>query len=707
MKEYIARRVSAVHVIDATGNEVPSDLLNSLGISLITNEAVQPPTLGPAIADRTYVVGSAPVTIDLSQRFIGAISYGMTPTNIPGVTRSGAIVTIDPATTRATTAITVSGTNTAGTATMAFNLTVNAVSPTLTTPLPDRSLTVGDAAVTLALGEYFANATAYSVSPTGQGVSISGSTLTISAAAERNGTYTVTASNSTGQTVIDAFALVVAAAVTAPSPFVAGDWTLATGLEANQLVVSVNTLPANGGSPITAIQYSANNGTWTPLGGAGTGARTLTMPAAGTSYSVRLRAVNAAGNSTPSDTKTEMSGAEAPVLRPEYLGAVATGARISTTTSTTNKQFNSRSHHVARDTISGIRIELPAWWWQRKTSGTFTQYREHPAGGPITYSAAIEYPEGTFTPVLFGGVSSADVAGGNSILSDMAAVSIPNGASFWVRTYSTSAWGIIFEDGDSGVTTVIDKANGEAMEYAASGVVNKTMGGTIVDNNAAAGPIFRPTAIVAMTRQPTFLLTGDSKAWGFGDTPTAGGDAGELERLIGPNYGYINTGSSGDWLNTFRDFGTRRAALQQYTSHVVVQAAINSLRSGGSGQNKTAAAVLAEQQQVLAMFPNKTRIVTTTAPQSASSNSWADQAGQTVNANSAQVIAFNDAVRAGVANSIGYIDLADAAEPTRNAGKWKTNGTAFAFTRDGLHPTPLGYSQVNSLELPDLTYVAP
>ena len=215
MKEYIARRVSAVHVIDATGNEVPSDLLDSLGISLITNEPVSAPTLGPAIADRTYVVGSAPVTIDLSQRFLGAISYGMTPTNIPGVTRSGAIVTIDPATTRATTAITVSGTNTAGTATMTFNLTVNAVSPTVTAALPDRSLTVGDAAVVVALGDYFANAASYSVSPTGQGVSISGSTLTISAAAERNGTYTVTASNSTGQTVSDAFALVVAA-VAAP-----------------------------------------------------------------------------------------------------------------------------------------------------------------------------------------------------------------------------------------------------------------------------------------------------------------------------------------------------------------------------------------------------------------------------------------------------------------------------------------------------------
>lgn len=222
MKEYILRRISGVHVFDANGNELPSDMVDSLGVSLLTGEAVQPPTLGPAIADRTYVVGSAPVTIDLSQRFLGAISYGMTPTNIPGVTRSGAIVTIDPATTRATTAITVSGTNTAGTATMTFNLTVNAVSPTLTAALPDRSLTVGDAAVTLALGDYFANAASYAVSPTGQGVSISGSTLTISAAAERNGTYTVTASNSTGQAVSDTFALVVAASTAIDAVVVIG-----------------------------------------------------------------------------------------------------------------------------------------------------------------------------------------------------------------------------------------------------------------------------------------------------------------------------------------------------------------------------------------------------------------------------------------------------------------------------------------------------
>ncbi|OJH46177.1 hypothetical protein [Paracoccus sp. SM22M-07] len=210
MKEYIARRITAIHVIDANGVEVPADMIDGLGVSLISNEPVAAPTLGPAIADRTYVVGGALVTIDLSQRFIGAISYGMTPANISGVTRSGATVTIDPVQTRAATEITVSGTNAGGTVSMTFTLTINAVSPTLTAPLPDQSLSVGDANVILPLGSYFADAASYTVTPTGQGVTLSSDNVVISAATERDASYTVTAANSTGQSVSDTFALLVA-----------------------------------------------------------------------------------------------------------------------------------------------------------------------------------------------------------------------------------------------------------------------------------------------------------------------------------------------------------------------------------------------------------------------------------------------------------------------------------------------------------------
>lgn len=213
MRDYILRKISAVYYTDENGVTTQCDLVDSLGVSLLSGQTVAAPTLGPAIADRTYVVGTAPVTIDLSERFIGATSYGMTPTNIPGVTRSGAIVTIDPSATRAATTITVSGTNAGGTATMSFTLTVNAVTPTLTTALLDQNLELGSPNVSIPLGSYFANAASYAVSPTGQGVTISGTTMTISAAAERNATYTVTATNSTGQSVTDSFNLTVAAAV--------------------------------------------------------------------------------------------------------------------------------------------------------------------------------------------------------------------------------------------------------------------------------------------------------------------------------------------------------------------------------------------------------------------------------------------------------------------------------------------------------------
>jgi hypothetical protein len=165
------------------------------------------------------------------------------------------------------------------------------------------------------------------------GVAISGATgatLDTTGRAGQSISLRVTWSNSIGSpAVATSNAIAIVAAATAPVPFAAGDWSLATGLETNQLVVNINALPANGGSPITAIQYSANGGTWTALpGGAGTGPRTLTMPAAATSYSIRLRAVNSVGNSTPGDTKTATSGAAAPMIGGASIGQAGASGTI-------------------------------------------------------------------------------------------------------------------------------------------------------------------------------------------------------------------------------------------------------------------------------------------------------------------------------------------------------------------------------------------
>jgi hypothetical protein len=89
---------------------------------------------------------------------------------------------------------------------------------------------------------------------------------------------------------------------TAPAAFTVGDWTataIAGGIEFN-----LTALPSDGGSAITALQYSLNGGTsWTSFVGTGTGIRNITgLPA--TAQDCEVRAVNAIGNGPDSDTKT-------------------------------------------------------------------------------------------------------------------------------------------------------------------------------------------------------------------------------------------------------------------------------------------------------------------------------------------------------------------------------------------------------------------
>lgn len=379
------------------------------------------------------------------------------------------------------------------------------------------------------------------------------------------------------------------------------------------------------------------------------------------------------------------------VLPSSYVGQVATKCRIPVNRSTSNLQANARTHHVAREHISSLKIELPNWYWTR--GGTLTEAN---GGGNITYTASIEYPAGTFTQVKWSGATSVVVASGNSALSDFVTVSIPNGDSFWVRSYAVAATAIVFTDGNSGFPQR-DGANGEVYEYAASGITDKTMGGTIVDNGAATAPIFSPTAIVSNTVRPSVLIIGDSRDWGFNDTYDSSGDLGDLARSIGPTWGYINAGCAGDTFSGFITAHTKRVALATYVSHVIIGDAINGLRAGGSGQNKTAATVLGELQTVLGYFSTK-RCYTSTCggPNSTSTDNFATTANQTVNTNSAQITAYNDAIRAGVANSVGFFEIADQVESARNSGKWWVTGVANATTADGLHSIQSGYLRIKN-----------
>lgn len=99
---------------------------------------------------------------------------------------------------------------------------------------------------------------------------------------------------------------------TVPAAFTAPDWSLATGSAPNAIDINVTTAPADGGSPLTALEYRVNGaGSWIALSGTGTGSRTVSMPEAGAAYAIQLRAVNAIGAGAAGDSKNATSGAAA------------------------------------------------------------------------------------------------------------------------------------------------------------------------------------------------------------------------------------------------------------------------------------------------------------------------------------------------------------------------------------------------------------
>lgn len=86
-------------------------------------------------------------------------------------------------------------------------------------------------------------------------------------------------------------------AATVPDAFTAGDWTLASdGSE-----VTISTLPDDGGSALTDLEYRVNSGSAVSLSATTTGTYAIT---ASEGDDVQIRAVNAVGAGAWSDTKT-------------------------------------------------------------------------------------------------------------------------------------------------------------------------------------------------------------------------------------------------------------------------------------------------------------------------------------------------------------------------------------------------------------------
>jgi hypothetical protein len=355
-----------------------------------------------------------------------------------------------------------------------------------------------------------------------------------------------------------------------------------------------------------------------------------------------------------------------------YLGQVATNSMIPDTIdagSITN--LNNSTTHYARDAITSLQIAYSNW--------SAVAAGEQTSGGTCTYRAAIEYPLGTFTPLLWSGARDVVAANGaDTPLSDPIAITIPRGSVFRIRVFASSPSGVPHKN----TVSATAMATGDATN------VDKTTNGAVM---ATVGRVLTPSLIVAQTRRASILMVGDSINGGIGEnTATDYHDAGLGPRIYGSAFAYTQASTPGETAAAFLTNSTKRRAHAAYVSHVVCNYGRNDLSGGATG-----AAVAALITQVAALFPGKPFIQATCLPRTTSTDSWATTANQTTHTSNAERINFNRLVRArSIAGVSDIFDPCAALESGYESGLWVPGRTT-----EGIHPNTQGYVDARTLLL--------
>ncbi|MCB1343637.1 MAG: fibronectin type III domain-containing protein, partial [Pseudooceanicola sp.] len=113
----------------------------------------------------------------------------------------------------------------------------------------------------------------------------------------------------------------------APAQFQPGDWSVADLGTGGTLRVTLSTVPDDGGSALTAIEYQVDGGSWVTSGLLDPGTFDITGLTDDAEVDIALRAVNAAGNGTASTAKAATpTSSTAATITSVSVGAYAAGA---------------------------------------------------------------------------------------------------------------------------------------------------------------------------------------------------------------------------------------------------------------------------------------------------------------------------------------------------------------------------------------------
>lgn len=372
-------------------------------------------------------------------------------------------------------------------------------------------------------------------------------------------------------------------------------------------------------------------------------------------------------------------------LPAQYLGLVASRARMCTFLDTTKTQANAQWACISTEALTTVQIAL----------GNFLSNGVSDAAGGTgatsTESASIFY-NGTPSQATVSGASSFTIASGDVVFADCT-VNIPAFTPFLVKRWIQNAGGILYYPFQNSFF-------GEATEAATSGLTDKTMSGTISNTYTAGNPQLAgipPLAILGLTRNKSFIVVGDSQCvQGIEDTSnTATGVNGKVG-IITPSLGsapFLSLAVSGETASTWTTRATARKKMVPMASDLIDQLGVNDI----GNLHNSVSQIISDSQAIAGLArASQRRFKTTITAHSSSTDGWLTTGNQSVsvggiNLNATQA-PLNQAIRAGVSGFTGIIDMASVFESSQDSGLWKAANPS--LTDDGLHPNGNGQALI-------------
>jgi hypothetical protein len=319
----------------------------------------------------------------------------------------------------------------------------------------------------------------------------------------------------------------------------------------------------------------------------------------------------------------------APINPSLYEGLVASRARMLGSFDNLLNQCMSRTAHIASENLTSIRVCFSNFY--NCTSQGGSPIPDTAPGAASTITAAIEY-NGTSQQLKFSASSSGTIPSGGALWSDYLTVSIPSGATFWVRQFINNTAGLVLNFNIQNHSSL-----GECINVNTTGVPDLTLSaGTFRNTNAWSLP---PLAIVGMTVNPSMIIVCDSIGAGQGDTEDTSksstgfnGVVGTVARSLG-NIPFVIIGRSGAKAQTWSSDASAANAIIQKGSHLFIGLGTNDIAAPA---NRTASQVVSDIQTIAALGWARQKVfVGTLAPRSAGTWTWPFLGRQTPSSDSA------------------------------------------------------------------------